>query len=135
MTQEAVVISTFPSTEMAEVSVLRGTACGGNCGSCEVCAYQNELRTPARNRINAPKGSHVIIESSTKDVYKAEVIVYIMPIALLIIGYLIASMLGAAEGICVLVAFIALAAGALIVVLTQRNKKGISFEIVGYCND
>ena len=134
MTQEAVVISTF-STGMAEVSVLRGTACGGNCGNCEACVYQNELRTPAKNTINAQKGAHVIIESRTMDVYKAEFIVYIIPLVLLIAGYLIASALGAREIIGVITGFVLMVAGALVVVRTQRNKKGISFEIVGYCND
>jgi len=135
MTQEAVVISTFPETNMAEVSVLRGTACGGNCGNCEACVYQNELRTPAKNSINAQRGAHVIIESRSLDVYKAEFVVYIIPIILLIAGYLLASLFGAAEAVCVISAFVFLGIGALIVVLTQKNKKGISFEIVGYCND
>lgn len=33
MTQNAVVTRILPNG-MAEVAVVRGTACGGNCGSC-----------------------------------------------------------------------------------------------------
>lgn len=134
MTQDAVVINSFKNG-MAEVSVLRGTACGGNCGNCEACVYQNELRTPAVNTVNAVKGQHVIIESSSAKVYKAEFVVYIMPLLFLIIGYLVASLLGAAEMISVLVGFISLGLGVLVVVFTQKNKNDITFEIVRICDD
>lgn len=134
MTQDAVVINSFKNG-MAEVSVLRGTACGGNCGNCEACVYQNELRTPAVNTVNAVKGQHVIIESSSAKVFKAEFVVYIMPLLFLIIGYLVASLLGAAEMISVLVGFISLGLGVLVVVFTQKNKNDITFEIVRICDD
>lgn len=134
MTQDAVVINAFKNG-MAEVSVLRGTACGGNCGNCEACVYQNELRTPAVNTANAVKGQHVIIESSSAQVYKAELVVYIMPLLFLIIGYLVASLLGAAEIVSALAGFVSLGLGVLVVVFTQKNKNDITFEIVRICDD
>lgn len=134
MTQDAVVINSHKNG-MAEVSVLRGTACGGNCGNCEACAYQNELKTLAVNTVNAQRGQHVIIESKNKDVFKAEFFVYILPLLFLIIGYLTASLLGAAEMISVLAGFVSLALGVLVTVFTQKNKPEITFEIVRICDD
>ena len=129
MTQDAVVLNTF-NNGMAEVVVIRGTACGSNCGNCESCIYQNELHTTAKNTVNAVKGQHVEIESSTKEVYKAEFIIYIIPILLLIIGFIFATVLGASELIGALVGFVFLIVGAFIIVRTQKNKPGIAFEIV-----
>ena len=44
MTTEAVVTRII-NPEMAEVVVTRGTACGGSCGSCEACVFENEIKT------------------------------------------------------------------------------------------
>ena len=48
MTQEAVVTKLLPSG-MAEVAVKRTSACGGNCGNCESCVFDSELKTAAKN--------------------------------------------------------------------------------------
>ena len=60
MTQDAVVTRLLPNN-MAEVAVARTTACGGNCPSCESCIFQSELKTLARNRIQARPGQKVVI--------------------------------------------------------------------------
>ena len=64
MTQEAVVTRVFPNN-MAEVAVTRTTACGGNCGNCESCIFQSELKTMAKNRVSARPGQKVLIESKS----------------------------------------------------------------------
>lgn len=132
MTQDAVVVKTLPGG-MAEVAVTRTTACGGNCGSCESCIFQSELRAVARNRIGARPGQKVVIESRSSAVFGAAILVYVMPLLLFLLGYAVASALGAGEGWCILTSFLCLGLGAGLMVLIQRKgrrRAEISFEII-----
>ena len=132
MTQDAIVTKVLPN-DMAEVAVARTTACGGNCGSCESCIFQSELKTLARNTIGARIGQKVVIESKSSKIYGAALLVYIMPLVLFIAAYALAYVSGAREGICIAVSFLGLALGAAIMVLSQRlkkNKNQITFDII-----
>ena len=134
MTQDAIVIKTLPD-RMAEVVVTRQTACGSNCGSCEACVFQNELKTVARNLIGARPGQRVLIESKSAQVYGAILLVYIVPIVLAVLGCFTAYAAGASEGICVLCTFLGFILGAVIIVATQRmkkNKSNIRFDIIKF---
>ena len=131
MTQEAVVTKLLPDG-MAEVAVTRTTACGGNCGSCESCIFQSELKTAARNLIGAKPGQRVLIESRSSRIYGAALLVYIMPLVLMLAGFAAASLLKLSEGFSVAFSFAGLLLGALLIVLSQRSKKrrsDISFSI------
>ena len=97
MTQDAVVTRCL-SDDTAEVVVTRATACGSNCGSCEACVFQNELKTVARNLIGARPGQRVLIESKSAQVYGAILLVYIVPIVLAVLGCYTAYAAGASEG-------------------------------------
>ena len=132
MTQEAVVTRVFPNN-MAEVAVTRTTACGGNCGNCESCIFQSQLKTMAKNGISASPGQRVLIESKSSNVFGAALLVYIMPVLFFLVGFALAYSLGASEGICIAVSFAGLILGAAILVLSQRlkkNKNPITFDIV-----
>ena len=132
MTQDAVVTRVLPDG-MAEVVVARTTACGSNCGNCESCIFQNELKTLARNIIGARPGQKVVIESKSSTVFSAAAMVYVMPIVLFLLGYAAAYLLGAGEGLCVLVSFAALVLSAVILVLYQKKRaktKPITFDII-----
>ncbi len=132
MTQDAVVTKLLPNG-MAEVAVARTTACGGSCGSCESCIFQSEIKTLARNLIDAVPGQKVVIESRSSTVFGAAALVYIMPIVLFLLGYALAYLAGATEGICILVSFLALILSAVILVLSQRQKKNrqaFTFDII-----
>ena len=129
MRQDALVIRKL-SNGMAEVAVTRGTACGSNCGNCESCIYSSELRAIAVNKINADVGQHVVLESKSSTIYKAEFFVYILPLLLMVFCYALSYKLGASEAVCIFSSFVALAVSALILVLTQKNKKNIQHTIV-----
>ena len=132
MTQDAIVVKLLPN-DMAEVVVTRTTACGSNCGNCESCIFQSELKTIAKNNIAAKPGQRVVIASSSRRVFSAAALVYLMPLFLFLAGYLLASMLGATEGICILVSFSFLFISAVILVLTQRkipSEKQITYDII-----
>lgn len=132
MTQEAVVTKVFPNN-MAEVAVTRTTACGGNCGNCESCIFQSELKAMAKNRIAAQPGQRVLIESKSSKVFGAAFLVYVLPLIFFLVGFAVAYSAGAPEGLCVAVSFAALVLGAAVMVFSQRLKKDkdtITFDIV-----
>ena len=134
MTQDAIVYRRL-ANNMAEVVVTRTTACGSNCGNCESCIFQSEIKTLARNLINAGPGQRVIIESKSSRIYGAALMVYIVPMILALAGYFIGYALGAAEGLCILSSFLGLSLGAVILVVTQRRKMvkdPITFDIVDF---
>ena len=134
MTQNAIVLNSFPDG-MAEVAVIRGTACGSNCGNCESCIYQNELRTRAVNTIQAVRGQKVVIESKSSEVYKAEILIYLLPLFMLVIGYMVCSLLGLREWLSITAGFASLIIGVCIVIFTQKNKPDMRFEIVRAIHD
>lgn len=132
MTQEAIVTKLLPNG-MAEVAVARTTACGGNCGSCESCIFQSELKTSAKNLIGARPGQRVVIESRSSRIYGAALLVYILPLVLLLVGFTAASILKLSEGAAIAMSFAGLVLGAVIIVLSQRRKSEkntITFSIV-----
>lgn len=131
MTQDAVVTKVFPNG-MAEVAVSRGTACGSNCGNCESCVFQSELKAFAKNSVHARPGEKVVIESLSSRIFGAAILVYIVPMVVFIIGYAMAASAGLGEGLCVLCSFLAFAIAVAIVVVYQRRSKRknpIKFEI------
>ena len=132
MTQDAVVLHLLPD-DMAEVAVTRGTACGGNCGSCESCKFQKEMHIQARNTIQAQPGQKVVIESKSSKIYAAALLAYGMPLLFFLRGYALGALFGAGEGIRILMSFAALALSGLVLVLSQRRKNGknpITFDII-----
>jgi len=132
MTQEAVVTRVFPH-QMAEVAVARTTSCGGNCGSCESCIFQSELKTVAFNRCHAAPGQRVLIETQSARIYGAALLVYIVPLLCFLAGYAIAYLCHLPESGCVAVSFAALILGSAAIVAQQKKKKSgeqIRFEIV-----
>ena len=134
MTQDAIVYRRL-ANDMAEVVVTRSTACGSNCGNCESCIFQNEIKTVAKNLINAGIGQRVRIESKSSRIYGAALMVYILPMVLALFGYFLAYALGAGEGLSILSSFIGLGLGAVILVVTQRKKMAkdpITFDIIAF---
>lgn len=137
MTQDAVITRLLPEG-MAEVAVTRGTACGSNCGNCESCIFDSQVKALAVNRIGAGRGERVVISSKTSAVFGAAMLVYVMPLVLFLLGYAAAYRLGAGEGVCVLVSFAGLVVGAAVIVLSQRlkkDKKPMIYDIIGYSEE
>ena len=133
MTQDAIVYKCLPNG-MAEVVVTRTTACGSNFGNCESCIFQSELKTLAKNSINARPGQKVIIESKSSRIYKAAMLVYILPMLLMVLGYALGAALSTGEGLGIALGFAGLIAGAALIVLSERrkNKEPITFEIIEF---
>ncbi len=131
MTQDAVVTKVFPNG-MAEVVVARGTACGSNCGNCESCVFQNEIKAFAKNTVNARPGEKVVIESLSSRIFGAVFIVYIIPLIAFVLGYAVAEGCGLSEGLSILCSFAVFCAAVAVMVIYQRRSKRknpIKFEI------
>lgn len=130
MTQFAI-IKKIIGPEKAEVEVLRGTACGDDCGSCEVCHYASKIRVEVQNHIGAQLGDRVEIETRTSRILGAAVVVYIVPFILFFIGYAIAASFSLSEGYSILVSFAFFVVGLLIAVIYGRTHKRapITYEI------
>lgn len=95
MQQNARVTAILPD-EKAEVLVVRRSACSGDCHSCGGCAAQSQsLRLTVRNPVGASVGDAVCIESPSGTVLKAAALVYLLPPALFLVGYLAARPLNA----------------------------------------
>lgn len=130
MTQFAI-IKKLTAPDKAEVEVLHGTACGDDCGSCEVCHYASKIRVEARNDVGAQLGDRVEIEARTSRVLGAAVLVYVVPFVLFFIGYAVAAALNFSEGLSMVMSFAAFAVGMVIVVIVGRRhrKNPITYNI------
>lgn len=131
MTQNGVVTGLLDQGR-ALVSVERSTACGGNCGGCEACVFDSKLLVEAENAICARPGERVVLESETKRVLGAALLVYMLPVALFFIGYAVGAALALTQGLCVLTSLLGAAAGGALVVFFGRRRDKISFRITGY---
>ena len=130
MTQYAIV-RRLPSVETAEVEIMRGTACGDSCGSCEVCKYNAKITVEAKNDLYAQVGDSVEIETRSSQVLGAAVLVYVVPFILFFIGYAIAGTLNMGQGASILLSFLFFAVGMLIAVLVAKARRNspIVYEI------
>jgi len=77
MTGKGVVVKTNGST--ATVSIQKASACGHNCGECQLCSNP-KIEAEILNPINASVGDTVIIGMDSKKVLMWAFILYILPI-------------------------------------------------------
>lgn len=132
MTQDAVVTKVLPNN-MAEVVVSRGTACGSNCGNCESCVFQNEIKALAKNSVHATQGEKVVIETLSKDIFGAAFLLYIVPFIAFFIAYAVAYSRSLGDTACIIISSAAFVLCFLAVILYQkikRSNKPIKFEII-----
>lgn len=93
MRRRATVTRLLPQGK-AEISVVRESACSGDCHRCAGCgAVKQTITVQAENPILAQPGSLVYVESSGKTVLGAALLVYALPLTLFLAGYLTADAL------------------------------------------
>lgn len=134
MTQTAQVKQVF-SNGTAVVAVVRQGACAHNCSECGGCmtAQQPTVTALAQNAVGAKDGEVVVVETANSDLMGIIAFVYLVPMALLIGGYLIAQAFGLTQGWCILAAVAAFAVSVFLVVGLDRRvkqKKSLQFRIV-----
>jgi len=88
-TEEGIVLSV--QGKIAKVKIMPKGPCPDSHAGCPVKALTEgrEFITEIENTINAQPGQKVIVKIETQHFYKGLILVFILPLALLFIGYLI----------------------------------------------
>ena len=117
----------------AQVLHVRQSACSGDCHKCAGCgAVQEKLIFTAKNPIGAKAGELVTVKAASGPVLAAAAVLYLMPMALFFLGYLLGQSLwqqGALTG------GIAFALGIVLAVVYDRcvaKKQKTVYTITGY---
>lgn len=121
MLQEAIVTK-IRDDGLAEVVVERLGICGGDCNGCNECKYEHLMKSVVQNPIGAQRGQHVMIETPTKGVVKGALAIYVLPLVMLILGYLIAAALSLGESACIIAAFAASVLGIVIAIVISHAR-------------
>lgn len=88
--EQTVLVKSCLEDGTAQVLHIRKSACSGDCHSCSGCgAVQQKMLLKAHNPIGAKPGDWVRVESATGPVLAAAVILYMIPIAMFLAGYLL----------------------------------------------
>ena len=117
----------------ARVAHVRESACSGDCHKCSGCGAAKEtLILTARNPIQAPVGSTVVIHSESGPVLAAAAMLYMMPLGLFVLGYLLGSLLWQRGGLVGIAAFGLGIAGAVLYDRKVMKKKETVYTITGY---
>ena len=78
----------------AQVAVVRESACSGDCHKCSGCgAAQQTMLFTAQNPIGATVGTVVTVASESAPVLKAAAMLYMLPLALFFLGYILGAQL------------------------------------------
>lgn len=134
MTQTAQVKRRYPDGT-AEVAVVRQGACAHDCSECGGCmtAAQPTVTALAQNLVGAKEGQLVVVETENAQLMGIIAFVYLVPMLLLVAGYLAAQSFGLSEGWSILAGAGAFAVGmALVVVLDRlvKKRKALQFKII-----
>lgn len=134
MRQQVEVKSVTPDG-YAQVAAIRKSACSGDCHKCSGCgAVVQEVQVRAKNRIGAVPGDQVIVETGTKAVFSALLIVYMLPLVLLLAGYFVGYGFGISAGLCSLGGFVL---GIVIILLYNRyvtRRSQLEFTITAFAS-
>ena len=138
MTQSAIV-KRILGNGYAEVHVERISACGKSCASCgSGCGDKRIISVDALNIAKAKPGDRVIIESKTKGILGAAMLVYFVPMLFFFFAFLLSSLGGLPEwaGIVISVAAFMLGAACVYVINRYvRKDKSMEFNIVSVVED
>ncbi len=119
------------------LSVVRQTACGHDCESCAGCGVQaGALRITAVDRVGGLQvGEKVIVSSENRQVIGIAALVYLLPVAAFLAGYLLGDALGhGSPAVQVLTTAAVTALGCLPALWRERSlrRRGrLDFEIIG----
>ncbi len=118
----------------AEISVPRKSACGHDCEECAGCGVTGTaVHARAKNPVGAKPGDKVVVESDTRKMLRIVALVYLIPVLLFLVGYVVTALLTATVAVQYIVATGGFLAGILIAIAYDRRLRalgGLSFTIV-----
>ena len=133
MTQIATVERILDDTH-AEISVPRKSACGHDCEECAGCGVSGAaVHARAANPIGAEPGQKVVVQSDSKNMLGIVVLVYLIPVVLFLVGYVIPALLGAPTAVQYGLAAAGFCLGIACAILYDRrlrDRGGLRFTIV-----
>ena len=107
---------------------VRESACSGDCHKCSGCGAAKEaVLFTAENRIGACRGDLVKVESDTKTVLKAAVVLYVLPLVLFFMGYWLGTIPGNFGALAGCLGFV-LGVGIIVI----YDRKVVRKQIIGY---
>ena len=130
--EQTVLVKRVLEDGSAEVLRVRESACSGDCHKCSGCgAVEQKMLFTAQNPIGAKPGDTVRVRTQTGPVLMGAAILYLMPLVLFMVGYLIClswqwGFLGGLAGFVL---------GVLLAVIYDRKvakKNKPQYTIVGY---
>ena len=117
----------------ADIILVRESACSGDCHKCSGCGAAKEtMIVTAENPIRAGVGDFVTLTSDTASVMKAVVVVYLLPLVLFIVLYLV-GMRWQLGGLTGLGGFILGFAAAMLYDRLVVKRTNTEYTIIGYC--
>ena len=130
MRQKAVVVAVRDS--VATVEVLRSTMCegcekskdGGACACGALLGANRSMRADAENPVGASVGDTVEVETDSRTVLGSAALVFLLPVVLALVFYLIAGRFTSSEAIALLAAGAGFALSLVPVVIVDRNRRG-----------
>lgn len=133
MTQIATV-SRIIDSNYAEISVPRKSACGHDCEECAGCGVTGAaVLAKAANPIGARIGQKVVVQSETSKMLGIVAFVYLIPVVLFLLGYLVMAFLTTSVAMQYGVAISGFFIGIVAAILYDRKLKergGLTFTIV-----
>ena len=97
MTQNAIV-EKLETNGDALVRVFQKSACGHDCSDCAgVCGAKRTITVQARNPLQARPGDMVTVETGTRHILRAAALVYLLPLAVLLLCSILGYALGGSE--------------------------------------
>ena len=130
MRQKAVVVAVKDS--VATVEVLRSTMCegcekskdGGACACGALLGATRSMRADAENPVGASDGDTVEVETDSRTVLGSAALVFLLPVVLALVFYLIAESLTASETIPLIAAGAGFVLSVVPTVIVDRSRRG-----------
>ena len=117
----------------ALVRIVRQSACSGDCHKCAGCgAVEQQMLIHAQNLIGARPGDKVVITSKSAPVLKAAAVLYLLPMALFFLGYVVGAALWQQGAIMGCVFFVLGIGGVILYDRRMARKQDFSYTITGY---
>ncbi len=130
MEQIVQVLQAFPDGT-AQVLQIRDSTCSGDCRQCGGCAAPQQNQLNVRNPIDAKPGDRVVLKTEAVPVLKVAMMLYLLPLALLIAGFLAGEWLWS-NGILPGLAGMLLGFAAVRAYDRHLTRKNTTYTITGY---
>ena len=134
--EQIVRVKRVHSDGTATVVHVRQSACSGDCHKCSGCgAATEQIQLEAINEIGAQAGEFVKIESASAPVLKAAAVMYMVPLLLFFLGYLIGMMTWDRGGLTGCLAFVIGIGSAVYYDRRVLKKENTCYTITAYAGE